>query len=162
MPARTTSRMQKRQGPYRKRQSPHRDSWLHDKCRSSLFKGAALSENCPTFSWEVNMLRINSLIGLTLLLSAPFAFAADDESTPCDNVDSDAQGYACAAYNKQTAERELQAACCFSIMASCWKIRHRRRSLIRPKTRALRLSCARCCKRRARRQPDWRRARVTG
>jgi len=56
------------------------------------------------------MLRINSLIGLTLFLSAPFAFAADDESTPCDNVDSDAQGYACAAYNKQTAERELQAA----------------------------------------------------
>ena len=56
------------------------------------------------------MLRINSVIGLTLLLSAPFAFAADDESTPCDNVDSDAQGYACAAYNKQTDERELKAA----------------------------------------------------
>ncbi|MDF0729730.1 DUF1311 domain-containing protein [Pseudomonas entomophila] len=38
------------------------------------------------------------------------AQAAEEESTPCDNVDTDAQGYACAAYNKQAAERGLKEA----------------------------------------------------
>lgn len=83
---------------------------LNGKCRAMLFNVMALSENCPTFLWNANMLRINSVLGLTLLLCAPLAFAANDDSTPCDNVDNDVQSYACAAYNKQTAERELQAA----------------------------------------------------
>ncbi|MGE7990074.1 lysozyme inhibitor LprI family protein [Pseudomonas sp. NPDC089554] len=38
------------------------------------------------------------------------AQAAEEESTPCDNVDSEQQEYACAAYNKQAAERGLKEA----------------------------------------------------
>ncbi|MDZ3994911.1 hypothetical protein PspTeo4_37792 [Pseudomonas sp. Teo4] len=38
------------------------------------------------------------------------AHAGEEESTPCDNVENDQQTYECAAFNKQTAERELQAA----------------------------------------------------
>ncbi|MDH0304822.1 MULTISPECIES: DUF1311 domain-containing protein [unclassified Pseudomonas] len=47
---------------------------------------------------------------LVLLVVACGAHAAEEESTPCDNVENDQQGYACAAYNKLTAERELKAA----------------------------------------------------
>lgn len=47
---------------------------------------------------------------LVLLFVALGAQAAEEESTPCDNVETDQQTYACAAYNKQTAERELKAA----------------------------------------------------
>ncbi|WP_371922792.1 lysozyme inhibitor LprI family protein [Pseudomonas sp. CC120222-01a] len=38
------------------------------------------------------------------------AYAGEEESTPCDNVGSDQQTYACAAFNQQTAERELKSA----------------------------------------------------
>ncbi|MBJ9977051.1 DUF1311 domain-containing protein [Pseudomonas sp. S75] len=47
---------------------------------------------------------------LVLLFVALGAQAAQEDSTPCDNVETDQQGYACAAYNKQTAERELKSA----------------------------------------------------
>jgi len=50
---------------------------------------------------------------LLWLFLVPLAFSAhagEEESTPCDNVDSDQQTYACAAFNKQTAERELKSA----------------------------------------------------
>ena len=38
------------------------------------------------------------------------AQASEEESTPCDNVETDQQTFACAAFNKQVAERELQSA----------------------------------------------------
>ncbi|MFK0036851.1 lysozyme inhibitor LprI family protein [Pseudomonas monteilii] len=41
---------------------------------------------------------------------ASSALAGEEESTPCDNVETDQQTYACAAFNKQTAERELKSA----------------------------------------------------
>jgi len=53
---------------------------------------------------------MKSLAWLVLLAVVTGAHAGEEESTPCDNVDSDQQTYACAAFNKQTAERELQAA----------------------------------------------------
>ncbi|MEX5588538.1 lysozyme inhibitor LprI family protein [Pseudomonas urmiensis] len=53
---------------------------------------------------------MKSMAWLVLTAIALGAHAGEEESTPCDNVDSDQQGYACAAYNKQTAERELKAA----------------------------------------------------
>ncbi|MCE1116853.1 MULTISPECIES: lysozyme inhibitor LprI family protein [Pseudomonas] len=53
---------------------------------------------------------MKSMAWLVLLAVACGAQAAEEESTPCDNVETDQQGYACAAYNKQTAERELKAA----------------------------------------------------
>jgi uncharacterized protein YecT (DUF1311 family) len=53
---------------------------------------------------------MRTLAGLLLVTCAWAAHAANDESTPCDNVENDQQSYACAAYNRQTAERELKAA----------------------------------------------------
>ena len=53
---------------------------------------------------------MKSMAWLVLLAVASGAHAAEEDSTPCDNVETDQQGYACAAYNKQTAERELKAA----------------------------------------------------
>ncbi|CAM3603243.1 hypothetical protein CCOS865_00461 [Pseudomonas reidholzensis] len=53
---------------------------------------------------------MKSMACLVLLAVALGAHAGEEDSTPCDNVDSDQQGYACALYNKQTAERELKAA----------------------------------------------------
>lgn len=53
---------------------------------------------------------MKSMAWLVLLALAWGAQAAEEDSTPCDNVENDQQGYACAAYNKQTAERELKAA----------------------------------------------------
>lgn len=47
---------------------------------------------------------------LVLLAVVGGAQAGEEESTPCDNVETDQQTYACAAYNKQTAERELKSA----------------------------------------------------
>jgi len=47
---------------------------------------------------------------LVLLVVVGGAQAGEEESTPCDNVESDQQTYACAAFNKQTAERELKSA----------------------------------------------------
>jgi uncharacterized protein YecT (DUF1311 family) len=47
---------------------------------------------------------------LVLLAVVSGAQAGEEESTPCDNVETDQQSYACAAFNKQTAERELRSA----------------------------------------------------
>lgn len=48
------------------------------------------------------------------LLLAPLAFAVhaeeSDAPTPCDNVETAQQNYACAAYSRTVAERELNAA----------------------------------------------------
>lgn len=56
------------------------------------------------------MVRMKALAGLVLITLTVAAHGAEEESTPCDNVETDQQTYACAAYNKQTAERELKAA----------------------------------------------------
>ncbi|NBA97912.1 lysozyme inhibitor LprI family protein [Pseudomonas sp. R5(2019)] len=48
-------------------------------------------------------------VGLSLALLA-FGAHAEDESTPCDNVETEQQNAACAAYNRKTAERELNNA----------------------------------------------------
>ncbi len=53
---------------------------------------------------------MKSMAWLVLMAVACAAQASGDESTPCDNVENDLQAHACAAYNKQTAERELKAA----------------------------------------------------
>ena len=53
---------------------------------------------------------MKSMAWLVLATVALGAQANEDESTPYDNVENDTQSYACAAYNKQTAERELAAA----------------------------------------------------
>lgn len=53
---------------------------------------------------------MKSMAWLMLVAIAFGAQAGEEESTPCDNVDSDQQSYACATFNKQTAERELGAA----------------------------------------------------
>jgi len=47
---------------------------------------------------------------LALLAVVSGAQASEEESTPCDNVETDQQTFACAAFNKQVAERELQSA----------------------------------------------------
>ncbi|CAI8944043.1 LprI domain-containing protein [Pseudomonas donghuensis] len=53
---------------------------------------------------------MRTMVGLALVLLAFGAHAEDDESTPCDNVESDQQTYECAQYSRTTAERELDAA----------------------------------------------------
>ncbi|MEB6588636.1 MULTISPECIES: lysozyme inhibitor LprI family protein [Pseudomonas] len=53
---------------------------------------------------------MKSVAWLVLLAVMTGAQAGEEESTPCDNVETDQQTYACAAFNKQTAERELKAA----------------------------------------------------
>lgn len=53
---------------------------------------------------------MKSLAWLALAIVAPLALAGEEDSTPCDNVDTEQQTFACAAFNKQTAERELKAA----------------------------------------------------
>ncbi|MFJ4434385.1 lysozyme inhibitor LprI family protein [Pseudomonas sp. NPDC089395] len=53
---------------------------------------------------------MKSMAWLVLLAVVGGAQAGEEESTPCDNVESDQQTYACAAFNKQTAERELKSA----------------------------------------------------
>ncbi|MNH07370.1 hypothetical protein D3C81_553630 [compost metagenome] len=53
---------------------------------------------------------MKSMAWMVLLAVACGAQAGEEDSTPCDNVDSDQQSYACAAFNQQTAERELKAA----------------------------------------------------
>jgi len=52
---------------------------------------------------------MKSLAWLVLLAAVSGAQAGEEESTPCDNVETDQQAYACAAFNKHTAERELKA-----------------------------------------------------
>ncbi|MND37764.1 hypothetical protein D3C80_284570 [compost metagenome] len=53
---------------------------------------------------------MKSLAWLALLAVISGAQAGEEESTPCDNVETDQQTFACAAFNKQTAERELKSA----------------------------------------------------
>ncbi|WP_026001205.1 lysozyme inhibitor LprI family protein [Pseudomonas donghuensis] len=53
---------------------------------------------------------MRTMVGLALVLLAFGAHAEDDESTPCDNVETDQQSYECAQYSRTTAERELDAA----------------------------------------------------
>ncbi|MPT07237.1 MAG: DUF1311 domain-containing protein [Pseudomonas sp.] len=53
---------------------------------------------------------MKSMAWLVLLAIVSGAQASEDESTPCDNVETDQQTFACAAFNKQVAERELQSA----------------------------------------------------
>ena len=53
---------------------------------------------------------MKSMAWLVLLAVVSGAHAGEEESTPCDNVESDQQTFACATFNKQTAERELKAA----------------------------------------------------
>ncbi|WEL55880.1 DUF1311 domain-containing protein [Pseudomonas kermanshahensis] len=53
---------------------------------------------------------MKSMACLVLLAVVSGAQAGEEESTPCDNVETDQQTYACAAFNKQTAERELKSA----------------------------------------------------
>ncbi|NIE77052.1 DUF1311 domain-containing protein [Pantoea sp. Ap-967] len=53
---------------------------------------------------------MRSMAWLVLLAVVTGAHAGEEESTPCDNVESDQQTFACAAFNKQTAERELKSA----------------------------------------------------
>ena len=60
---------------------------------------------------------MKSMAWLALVAVALGAQASEEDSTPCDNVETDAQNYACAAYNKQTAERELKSALTISSSA---------------------------------------------
>ncbi|MBK5004491.1 DUF1311 domain-containing protein [Pseudomonas sp. S60] len=53
---------------------------------------------------------MKAMAWMVLLAAVSGAHAAEEESTPCDNVETDQQTYACAAFSKQAAERELQAA----------------------------------------------------
>lgn len=53
---------------------------------------------------------MKSMAWLVLLAIVSGAQAGEEESTPCDNVETDQQTFACAAFNKQTAERELNSA----------------------------------------------------
>ena len=53
---------------------------------------------------------MKSVAWLVLLAVMTGAQAGEEESTPCDNVETDQQTFACAAFNKQTAERELKSA----------------------------------------------------
>ncbi|MEZ0198299.1 lysozyme inhibitor LprI family protein, partial [Pseudomonas qingdaonensis] len=53
---------------------------------------------------------MKSMAWLVLLAIVSGAQASEDESTPCDNVETDQQTFACAAFNRQVAERELQSA----------------------------------------------------
>ncbi|TDF80022.1 lysozyme inhibitor LprI family protein [Pseudomonas sp. H9] len=53
---------------------------------------------------------MRSMVGLALVLLAFGAIAEEDESTPCDNVETDQQNYECSNYSRQTAERELSTA----------------------------------------------------
>lgn len=53
---------------------------------------------------------MKSMAWLVLLAVVTGAHAGEEESTPCDNVETEQQTFACAAFNKQTAERELKAA----------------------------------------------------
>lgn len=52
---------------------------------------------------------MKSMAWLVLLAVVSGAQAGEEESTPCDNVENDQQTFECAAFNKQTAERELKS-----------------------------------------------------
>lgn len=53
---------------------------------------------------------MKAMVWLVLLGVMTGAQAGEEDSTPCDNVDTEQQTYACAAFNRQTAERELKSA----------------------------------------------------
>ena len=53
---------------------------------------------------------MKSMAWLLLLAVALGAQAGEEESTPCDTVETDQQSQACAAFSRQTAERELASA----------------------------------------------------
>lgn len=53
---------------------------------------------------------MKSMAWLVLLAVVSGAQAGEEESTPCDNVETDQQSFDCAAFNKQVAERELKSA----------------------------------------------------
>ncbi len=52
---------------------------------------------------------MKSTAWMVLMVVALGAQASEEDSTPCDNVDTDQQAAACATFNQQTAERELKA-----------------------------------------------------
>ncbi|MCY1408417.1 Lysozyme inhibitor LprI [compost metagenome] len=53
---------------------------------------------------------MRTMVLITLAMLAFGAQAQEEESTPCDNVETEQQNYDCALYNKNTAERELNSA----------------------------------------------------
>ncbi|HKS13079.1 MAG TPA: lysozyme inhibitor LprI family protein [Pseudomonas sp.] len=53
---------------------------------------------------------MKSMAWLVLMAVTLGAHAGEEESTPCDNVETDQQSQACALFSRQTAERELGAA----------------------------------------------------
>lgn len=53
---------------------------------------------------------MKSMVWLMLATLAVGAHAAEEESTPCDNVETDQQNYECARYSRTASERELDAA----------------------------------------------------
>ncbi|MCY1394909.1 hypothetical protein D3C76_314010 [compost metagenome] len=53
---------------------------------------------------------MRSMVMIALAMLAFGVQAQEEESTPCDNVETEQQNYDCALYNKNTAERELDTA----------------------------------------------------
>lgn len=53
---------------------------------------------------------MKAMAAVVLLAVAAAAQAGEEENTPCDNVETEAQAHACAAFNKQASERELKSA----------------------------------------------------
>ena len=53
---------------------------------------------------------MKSMIWLLLATLAAGAHASEEESTPCDNVETDQQNYECANFSRTSSERELDAA----------------------------------------------------
>ncbi|MGH8383602.1 lysozyme inhibitor LprI family protein [Pseudomonas sp.] len=53
---------------------------------------------------------MKTMVWLVLAALAFGAHASEEDSTPCDNVETDQQNYDCALFSRTTAERELNAA----------------------------------------------------
>jgi len=53
---------------------------------------------------------MRTMVWLVLAALAFGAHASEEDSTPCDNVETDQQNYDCALFSRTTAERELDAA----------------------------------------------------
>ncbi|MEG1082609.1 MAG: hypothetical protein RSE44_29175, partial [Pseudomonas sp.] len=53
---------------------------------------------------------MRTMVWLVLATLAFGAHASEEDSTPCDNVETDQQNYDCALFSRTTAERELNAA----------------------------------------------------